>query len=78
MAEDFSFEKAKFLYLKLYLNILNKKRFKIFLFVIYFSFILCLMKLNAKIQIGSTTLYDVNLTKIKFNLEKIRLVILLS
>jgi hypothetical protein len=50
MAEYFSFENAKFLYSfkNIYLNILNKKKFKIFLFVIYFSLILCFMKLKVK------------------------------
>jgi hypothetical protein len=46
----------------MYLNILNKKKFNFFLFEIYFSLIMCLMKLKVYIQIGSTPLYDVNLT----------------
>jgi hypothetical protein len=38
------------------------KKFKIFLFVIYFSLILFLMKFKINIKIGITALYDVNLT----------------
>jgi uncharacterized membrane protein len=66
-AVDFSFENSKFLYsFKKYIfNVLNQKKFKIFLFLIYFSLILFLMKLKAKIQIGNTPLYDANLTVIR-------------
>jgi hypothetical protein len=51
MAEDVSFENAKFLksFKKKYLNILIRRNFGFFDFVIYFLLIHCLIKLKAKI-----------------------------
>jgi hypothetical protein len=44
-----------------------------FLFVIYYSLILCFMKLKVNIKIGSTVLYDVNLTVIYFFYKKLKI-----